>query len=226
MKRAFTLAEVLITLGIIGIVAAITIPGLIQSHTNKVAEVRLEEFYSLMNQAIKRAEYDYEERESWFQDFFDTGEDGSLNSKQWLETYIAPYVKSLGVEQKDGRAILRFLNGSAVEIATSYGRDWTFFPGDVEKCKKYGHNNYWEYIGTCAFAFHWNPTKGANNWSYTFQPYSFGGESLDTLKNHPNYGCNSTSTANGGNWRAYCTRLIQLNGWKIPSDYPFKVHVF
>lgn len=36
MKRAFTLAEVLITLGIIGVVAAITIPTLIQNHQKQV----------------------------------------------------------------------------------------------------------------------------------------------------------------------------------------------
>jgi prepilin-type N-terminal cleavage/methylation domain-containing protein len=33
-KRGFTLAEVLITLGIIGIVAAMTIPGLITKYQN------------------------------------------------------------------------------------------------------------------------------------------------------------------------------------------------
>ena len=41
MKRAFTLAEVLITLGIIGIVAALTIPTLIGDYRNKERSVRL-----------------------------------------------------------------------------------------------------------------------------------------------------------------------------------------
>ena len=35
MKKAFTLAEVLITLGIIGIVAAMTIPNLMNNYTQK-----------------------------------------------------------------------------------------------------------------------------------------------------------------------------------------------
>ena len=35
MKKAFTLAEVLITLGIIGVVAAMTLPALIQQNRNK-----------------------------------------------------------------------------------------------------------------------------------------------------------------------------------------------
>ena len=37
MKKAFTLAEVLITLGIIGIVAAMTLPAVIQKNTEKEA---------------------------------------------------------------------------------------------------------------------------------------------------------------------------------------------
>lgn len=38
MKKAFTLAEVLITLGIIGVVAALTLPNLLQNHAKKVLE--------------------------------------------------------------------------------------------------------------------------------------------------------------------------------------------
>lgn len=36
MRKGFTLAEVLITLGIIGVVAAITIPGLITAYKKHV----------------------------------------------------------------------------------------------------------------------------------------------------------------------------------------------
>lgn len=43
-KIAFTLAEVLVTLGIIGVVAAITMPTLIDNHQKKVAATRLENF--------------------------------------------------------------------------------------------------------------------------------------------------------------------------------------
>ena len=53
--RGFTLAEVLITLGIIGVVAALTLPALIQKNNNKVVETRLMKFYSAINQAVKMA---------------------------------------------------------------------------------------------------------------------------------------------------------------------------
>ena len=51
-KYAFTLAEVLITLGIIGIVAAMTIPTLFQSYKKKMVETKLVKVSSLINQAI------------------------------------------------------------------------------------------------------------------------------------------------------------------------------
>ena len=51
-KCAFTLAEVLITLGIIGVVAAITTPTLINSYRNKTLEAQFKKQYSLIQQAL------------------------------------------------------------------------------------------------------------------------------------------------------------------------------
>lgn len=54
-KRAFTLAEVLITLGVIGVVAALTLPSLIQKSTEKETVVALKKFYSESSQAFSLA---------------------------------------------------------------------------------------------------------------------------------------------------------------------------
>lgn len=40
MKKAFTLSEILITLGIIGIVAALTMPAVLANHQKKVLAVQ------------------------------------------------------------------------------------------------------------------------------------------------------------------------------------------
>ena len=64
-KSAFTLAEVLITLGIIGVVAAMTIPVLVQNHRKHVVETKLKKVYSLVNQAIKMSEAEYGDIEYW-----------------------------------------------------------------------------------------------------------------------------------------------------------------
>ena len=54
LKRnaAFTLAEVLITLGIIGVVAAMTLPAVINNTQNKQLETGLKKAYSTINQAL------------------------------------------------------------------------------------------------------------------------------------------------------------------------------
>lgn len=58
-KTAFTLAEVLITLGIIGVVAAITMPTIIGKTQKTTIENRLKHFYSTINQAVAHAEVEY-----------------------------------------------------------------------------------------------------------------------------------------------------------------------
>ena len=53
-KTAFTMAEVLITLGIIGIVAAMTLPSLIGNYQEKQWKVAYKKAYSSMSQAFMR----------------------------------------------------------------------------------------------------------------------------------------------------------------------------
>lgn len=55
---AFTLAEVLITLGIIGVVAAITIPGLIQQNKKHEVQSKIQENYSRISQVMKSVIHD------------------------------------------------------------------------------------------------------------------------------------------------------------------------
>ena len=54
MKKGFTLAEVLITLGIIGVVAAITIPNLITKVQNNIYVNQFKKSYSVMQQGLKK----------------------------------------------------------------------------------------------------------------------------------------------------------------------------
>ena len=86
-KFGFTLAEVLITLGIIGIVAAMTIPTLISKNQKRVIEAKLKEDYSIIQQVIKSNESNDVDMSMLLQD-------GNTDSqKEWFETYFAPYMK-------------------------------------------------------------------------------------------------------------------------------------
>ena len=57
-RAAFTLAEVLITLGIIGVVAALTLPTLIQNHQKQVYVTQLKKAYSTLNNAFNKMAVD------------------------------------------------------------------------------------------------------------------------------------------------------------------------
>ena len=57
--KAFTLAEVLITLAIIGVVAAMTMPVLIQNYQKRALETQIKHFYSTFSQAVKQYMADY-----------------------------------------------------------------------------------------------------------------------------------------------------------------------
>ena len=218
---AFTLAEVLITLGIIGVVAALTMPSLIANHTRSVVEARLEKFYSSINQAIRMAELDYGPRETWFED----NNDPALQ-EAWIKKYIVPYMNVVKTDTirmgSENYFTVYFSDGSAAAMATSNGRDWFFFPGSPEKCISLSAHRSYAYItGRCTFAFYYNPKLKSDGsfYQWNFEPYMSGWDGTeDSLKNHPNYGCYNENV-----WHAYCTRLIQYNGWKIPKDYPFRV---
>lgn len=64
-NKAFTLAEVLITLGVIGVVSAITMPSVIQKQQEKVTVNRLKSAYSILSQAFQRAITENGTPETW-----------------------------------------------------------------------------------------------------------------------------------------------------------------
>ena len=82
---AFTLAEVLITLGIIGVVAAITMPTLINNYQKKAAITAAKKAYSTLSQAYTQLVNDNGEGLSVC----------SINNSECLGKLFAPYLKSL-----------------------------------------------------------------------------------------------------------------------------------
>lgn len=67
-NKAFTLAEVLITLGIIGVVAAMTIPTLMQKVDERETVSKLKKFYSTIQRAYSLAKIENGEFGTWFSD--------------------------------------------------------------------------------------------------------------------------------------------------------------
>lgn len=63
--KAFTIAEIIITMGIIGIVAEMTIPMLVSSLQEKVLLTQFKETYSLLSQAYIRAAQENGTADTW-----------------------------------------------------------------------------------------------------------------------------------------------------------------
>ena len=91
-KIAFTLAEVLITLGIIGVVAALTLPSVIQNYKKQVTVTQLKKAYSVLGQVVQKS-------------IADNGPVGLQSGskvtesdvKEFFDTYWLPYFKGAHV---------------------------------------------------------------------------------------------------------------------------------
>lgn len=82
-KIGFTLAEVLITLGIIGVVAAMTLPTLIAKYQKQVYTTQLKKVYSELSQAVMLFKVD---------DNITNLSDSSLNSNAEFNNFIKKYL--------------------------------------------------------------------------------------------------------------------------------------
>lgn len=203
-------------------------PALIQNYNNTVAETRLKKFYSIMNQAILRSIVDNGEVESWSYFNSDTRDDeGNLvnqadKNDTSFQQYLAPYLKiTHKQESKDilgNKVILYFLaDGSAFSFTYHENRDIRFYPKNPEKCLKRENST-----GSCVFYFAFYPVNSSSSWKYHYKKgmepalFNWDGDA-NSLYNNSSYGCNKNSQG------AYCTAIIQRNGWKIPKDYPRRI---
>ena len=80
-KVAFTLAEVLITLAILGVVAAISIPNIVQNYQRRVTVTKIKKYYAKLTEA-----YDLYRIEN-------PNENYPANSTELFNTFIRPYFK-------------------------------------------------------------------------------------------------------------------------------------
>ena len=202
---AFTLAEVLITLGIIGVVAALTLPALINNYEKSVVETRMQKFYTNINAALKLSIVENGDMVDWTfpQDYYDA--DGSekffntylKNNLQYLKT--VPRVTTswptngIEVDLNDGSAFV--LSGTWI----------TYYPNANKKLRS----------GVDSFIFIIN--KNGNS----VIPHGYDlklNESTIKLVEDVSYSCNGKSRKA---FNRSCAAYIMQNGWKIPKYYPW-----
>ena len=205
-RAAFTLAEVLITLGIIGVVAALTIPTLMANHRKQVVVTGLQKFYTTFNQAILLAENKYGEIEYWDNAdlFTPTG------SGDWFNKYLAEFFTSKDIEVLEKNNYVSWIklsDGSAFgmrfgDMTTETNFDMYFYPNasDIDKCM---FN-----VSCCGrkyFTFRFTPQSG-------LKPY---GDFLGLNREQLIEKCRDNAN--------FCTAIIMMDGWKISKDYPKRI---
>ena len=229
-KSAFTLAEVLITLGIIGVVAAMTLPALVGNYRKKQVEVKLKRFYSVFNNALIRSEADNEQMQFWewpensYKD--EDGEiiqTGSISDYEWFEKYLKPYFNIKDVNQSfhlycvwyDGFAI-KMTDGTGVACGIYEGRSFgdktypfvcMFFPEskNIDNVRDYNTKSQSLISGKDYFIFQlFNGINGKKGLQAIDSDKCTGEKGF---KNLPSIGC---------------VKKIIENNWEIPDDYPVK----
>lgn len=209
-KFGFTLAEVLITLGIIGVVAALTLPALIQKQQKQEASSRLKKFVSTFSQAILFAENEYGPHAGW-----EIGEMNNYDSAlNFMNKYIKPYVKYIDIEKADMEinmrgAKMRFLDGSVVSVAIGACYDIVYdYNGDKKPNE----------LGKDIFRFLLCNSEAACSIKPIFRSfYCHTKEVYD--KNYPKNRQEMITQCKLNS--SYCTILLENDNWEFKKDYPY-----
>lgn len=223
INSGFTLAEVLITLGIVGVVAAMTLPALIQNHRKIEATSRLKKFYSAMSQAILMAENDYGPATDWDKAEADLkDEDGNTDYEAQAEAcwnfwtkYLAPYIKYLkaekGVYDEDGNFSsyelkVIFSDGSSMTMHNGSLIDLLFDINGDRKPNESGRDIF-RFLIKATTSDYWFP--GSKKVFGTYE---------NTLSNSRTKALNKCKTST-----IYCSALLWYDNWEFKEDYPYKL---
>ena len=223
---AFTLAEVLITLGIIGVVAALTIPTLMANHRKKVVETKLEKIYSVMNQAINLTNAEYGDVTNWI---IDCGSSSSptcsINEvENWFNSTIGKHIETLKTGKIKNKTntndiLLIYLKDGSILGVTNYIYDMVFYVNSDAISNAQSGKNYFSFRFNPILLSHQNNEETQKDLKYalkpTFEPYSnyWNGTREQLIDGH------SFSCAQN---HSFCAKLIQYDSWKISKDYPVK----
>ena len=132
-RAAFTLAEVLITLGIIGVVAALTLPTLIQNHQKQVYVTQLKKAYSTLNNAFNKMAVD-EGVVDWNQTYCGSNASNEQRVEAFNEECYARILKQFNIVQSRKANEDKAWGNSGYDVCGSYscvhGGEYMFATAD------------------------------------------------------------------------------------------------
>ena len=157
-KSAFTLAETLIVIGIIGVVAALTLPNLNHATGDKETVTKVKKIYASLNEAFDRAQAVYGPVTEWNKS--GNGNDISADDSKRFCKRILEFLKisKQGSEGDDGR-LYNIVLADGVEISDifmEYDSNSTHYPNlkyygeiyvDLDGSKKGKNKNGYDIFG-------------------------------------------------------------------------------
>ena len=218
MNRGFTLAEVLITLGIIGVVAAMTLPAIVHNYKKQEVEAKVKKFYTTMAQAVKLSELENGPVFYWSKSpRIDDGEGGNAGNREgvlaFYDTYLAKYLKKAAVIDKGGTAIAIMLaDGSTLRISSGYCMDINFDYNGAKAPNTQGVDMF-DFLLCTEEGYNAGLLRNRQNPFDAYFPFSCARKGctreqlLSSCKSNP----------------INCSALIMHDGWKIADDYPYKL---
>ena len=233
-KVGFTLAEILITIGIIGVVAAMTLPALATKIQKKMTVAKLQKTFAEISNAAKLA-ID-ESGGAIFE------KNDRMKSRERFQKYIEPHLKVSATATLPGSKIYYQSSGARetmLNVMRSTGTEYTLLSGAsiiVSDDQAWSTPNKNGSVGI-SFLIDLNGYKNPpnkfgrdtffmviNSELGPYLYYSDDGEAgtvqrtREQLIKGPST-CNYQCSKKGrGMW---CGALIQKDGWKISKDYPW-----
>lgn len=202
---AFTLAEVLLTMTIIGVVAAMTIPTLHYQRVKKEYTTKLKNFYSRMDNAVLDMETDY----GSFRDLRKPADGDIADGYNWYMKYIDPYVGHQYVDTdnhqvffSDGSMIADFWPGGCLDVVY-----------DVNGRKGPNREGYDRFRFLFCFT-NGNRFSWFGNENIFFGTYGSEGVAAGATRDSMLQSCRNSGSR--------CTRLLQNDQWEFKNDYPYK----
>ena len=222
-KIAFTLAEVLITLGIIGVVAAMTMPSIVGHYKRQETLSRLKKAYTTINQALKLSEADNGEYEYW-----DSGFD--LGAEEYLNKYWLPYFNVLKIcntysecNYNNAYPWTR-LNGQDYTLTfSSSGLRIPFITTDgiLYSISSAGAGTDGNLVESFSIYIDINGSRGPNTIGKDFFIFERvkGKGILPTCYNYNTSSIEANCSKTGVG--VCCAQWIIMSGWQFPKDYPY-----
>lgn len=206
MKKALTIGELLITMGIIGVIAMLTLPGFIQDYHKRVYTTKLKKSVEMIENAVNQACAD--NNVSYF---YQTPYVNTADSGKHQQDFIDKYFKKAGGINKNPFATKYKILETGTEVGNSLvdSHGWAKLAGGEALYFYCGRGS--EY---CIFRIDINSTDGPNIGGRDFFAIFVNNKTNELFDNFDSSKCGKKNTL-GAHLGYGCFAKLLENNWEM-----------